>query len=317
MSATVDLKGKDKRRLDFVERCPECNSPNLVRNYEKGELVCGDCGLVIFERLMDRGPDWRAFTREETWKKKRVGPPTTLMIHDKGLSTIIDWRGRDAQGRKLKVKRRLEVFRWRRWQIRSRIHGSLDRNLAQAMNELERIGSQLELPRNIMEEASLIYRKAAEMGLVRGRSIISVMAASIYAACRIKNLPRTLDEISVFTRSSVKDVARCYRLILKEVKVKVPLVNAESYISRIASSLNLSGAVQGRAAEILKEARKARITSGKDPSGLAAASLYIASIIEGERRTQKQLASAAGVTEVTVRNRYKDLVLKLEIELPT
>lgn len=299
-----------------IDKCPECGSTRLIKNFERGEIVCADCGLVITEKLIDMGPEWRAFTPEEKQKRSRVGSPITLTVHDKGLSTVIDWRDKDAFGKKLEPKRRIEVIRWRKWQIRTRVHSSLDRNLAQAMSELDRISSQLGLPKGIKEEAAVIYRRAVEKGLVRGRSIEAVMAASIYAACRIRGIPRTLDEIAKFTRAGRKDVARCYRLLLREVNVKVPLSDPEAFIPRIASDLDLSGTVQRRAADIVRMAKAMGITAGKDPAGLAAAAIYIASLLENERRTQKEIAHAARVTEVTVRNRYKELVKKLKIELP-
>jgi len=316
MSTGIDDAKKKKLKLTIIEKCPECGSTHLIRNYERGEIVCTNCGLVITEKIIDTGPEWRAFTPEEKQKRSRVGSPITLTVHDKGLSTVIDWRDKDAFGKKLEPRRRIEVIRWRKWQIRTRVHSSIDRNLAQAMSELDRISSQLGLPKSIKEEAAVIYRKAVEKGLVRGRSIEAVMAASIYAACRTQKIPRTIDEIAKFTRSGRKDVARCYRLLLREVDIKVPLADAEAFIPRIASDLHLSGMVQRRAAEIVRAAKAYGITAGKDPAGLAAAAIYIASLLENEKRTQKEIAHAARVTEVTVRNRYKELVRKLKIELP-
>ncbi|MEM2136907.1 MAG: transcription initiation factor IIB [Candidatus Methanomethylicia archaeon] len=314
MSVKVD--NEEEAPLPIIEKCPECGSTHLIRNYERGEIVCTNCGLVISEKMVDTGPEWRAFTPEERQKRSRVGSPTTLTVHDKGLSTVIDWRDKDAMGKKLEPKRRIDVIRWRKWQIRTRVHSSIDRNLAQAMSELDRISAQLSLPKSIKEEAAVIYRKAVGRGLVRGRSIEAVMAASIYAACRTQKLPRTLEEIAKYNRSGRKDVARCYRLILKEIGVRIPLADAETFIPRIASELNLGGSIQSKATEIVRKAKGMAITAGKDPAGLAAAAIYIAALLENERRTQKEIAHAAKVTEVTVRNRYKELVKKLKIPLP-
>ena len=313
----LSSKSKDtKHNIMVLEKCPECGGTSFFRDYSRGEIVCSNCGLIISEYIIDSGPEWRAFTSDEQLKKSRIGSPMTLTIHDKGLSTVIDWRGFDAYGRKLKPKRRIEVMRWRKWQLRSSVYSSIARNLVQAMSILDRICSQLGLPKSLREEAALIYRKAVEKGLVRGRSIESMMAASIYGACRIKKIPRTLDEIAVFTKYARKDVARCYRLLLKEVDLNVSLVDSNAFIPRIASELKLSGSVQHKAFEIIQEAKSKFITAGKDPKGLAAASLYIASILEGEKITQKEIAKVAMVTEVTVRNRYKGLVRKLNIVLP-
>jgi len=210
----------------------------------------------------------------------------------------------------------LEILRWRKWQIRARIQSSVDRNLAQAMNELERIGNQLGVPKSVKDEASVIYRKAVEKGLVRGRSIESVVAAAIYAACRRMKIARTLDEIAVYTKANRKEVARCYRLLLKELTIDVPVSDPVDYVTRIAALLQLSGATIKTSVEILNKAKEKGLTAGKDPAGLAAAAVYIAALLNDERKTQKEIASVAGVTEVTVRNRYKELLQQLKLELP-
>ena len=255
--------------------------------------------------------------REEKEKRSRVGGPLNQTIHDRGLSTLIDWKDKDAMGRTLDPKKRLEVLRWRKWQIRARIQSSIDRNLAQAMNELERIANLLNVPKPVKDEAALIYRKAVEKGLVRGRSIESVVAAAIYAACRRLKIARTLDEISQFTKANRKEVARCYRLLLKELDISVPVSDPKDHVTRIGSLLGLSGATMKKAAEILEKAKELGLTAGKDPAGLAAAAIYIASLLNEERRTQKEIAQVAGVTEVTVRNRYKELIQELKIQIPS
>ncbi len=294
----------------------KCPPDKIVFDPERGEYICIETGEVLEEHVVDQGPEWRAFTPEEKERRSRVGGPLTPTVHDKGLSTVIDWRDRDATGKKLEPKKRLEVLRWRKWQIRARIQSSIDRNLAQAMNELERISSLLGLPRSIKEEAALIYRKAVEKGLVRGRSIESIVAAAVYAACRRLKVPRTLDEIAIYTKADRKEVARCYRLLLRELGVRVPIADPIDHVPRIAALLGLSGATMKTAIEILRKARDKGITAGKDPAGLAAAAIYIAALLNDERRTQKEIAQVAGVTEVTVRNRYKELAKELGITLP-
>ncbi len=296
-------------------RCPICGSTRFVQDYQRGEIICEVCGYVFTERIVDRGPEWRAFTPEEREKRSRVGSPLTRLTPD-SLVTMIDWKGKDYTGRELSLKRKLESLRWRKWQIRIRMQTSIERNLAQAVNELQRIGSQLGLPRHVMDQALDIYRQALEKGLVRGRSIESIMAAAIYAACRMYKIPRTLDEIARYTKSGRKDVARCYRLLLREINLKVPLADPIDYVPRIAEQLKLSGMCVRKAIEILKEAKKRGLTAGKDPAGLAAAAIYIASLLLGEVRTQKEIAQAARVTEVTVRNRYKELAKELDIKIP-
>jgi transcription initiation factor TFIIB len=191
----------------------------------------------------------------------------------------------------------------------------MDRNLAYAMSELDRLSSQIGIPRTVKETAAVIYRKAIERHLIRGRSIEAMIAAAVYAAARIRRVPRTLDEIAKNSRISKKELGRCYRLIIRELQIRIPLANPNDYIIRFSAELRLSGHTAQRAIEIIDQAKENGLTAGKDPTGLAAASIYIAGIIEGERRTQREIAETATVTEVTVRNRYKELVRRLGIEI--
>jgi transcription initiation factor TFIIB len=297
------------------DKCPECGSANLIHDYDTGETVCGDCGLVLYEQMMDKGPEWRTFTQEEKASRSRVGMPTSYSVHDKGLSTAIGQIDRDAFGRKLPLSTRLLMWRLRKWQIRSRAHSSVDRNLAQAMAELDRLSDKVYIPRPIKEKAAVIYRKALDKSLVRGRSIAAITAAAAYAACRGSETPRALHEIAEASLVDKKDVARCYRLLLRELDMHMPIAHPLTYVSKIAERTGISGKTQGIAIRILREARKKRAAAGKDPMGLAAAALYIACLQNNEKKTQKDIAEAAGVTEVTVRNRYKTLKRQLKLEL--
>ena len=299
-----------------VDKCPECASKNFVHDYDTGETVCGTCGLVLYEQMLDKGPEWRAFTQQEKTSRSRVGSPSSYSIHDKGLSTAISQVDRDAFGRKLPLTTRVLMWRLRKWQIRSRVHSSIDRNLAQAMSELDRLSGKVYIPPPIKEKAAVMYRKALDKGLVRGRSIASVAAAALYAACRGSGTPRTLREIAEASLVDKKDVARCYRLLLRELDVHMPIADPLTYVSKIAEKTGISGKTQGVAIAILREARRKRAVAGKDPMGLAAAALYIACLQNNEKKTQKDIAEAAGVTEVTVRNRYKTLKKQLNLQLP-
>ncbi len=299
---------------DVLMRCP---SGNIIYDEVRGEWICADSGEVIAEHVIDRGPEWRAFTAEEKEQRSRAGGPINIALHDSGLSTVIDWYDRDASGRRLDLKRRLEIIRIRKWHSRTRVQSNVDRNIIQALNELDRIANQLGLPRVVREEAAIIYRRAVERELVRGRAIESMVAAALYAACRIHGVPRTLDEISKFTKSGRKEVARCYRLLVRELTLKIPIVDAAEHAQRIAFILGLSGATVKTAVEIIQKARELGVTAGRDPAGVAAAAVYIAALLNDERRTQKEVAMAAGVTEVTVRNRYKELMKALGTEEQT
>jgi transcription initiation factor TFIIB len=313
MSKTQEVS-KPHQRL--VEACQECASKNLVHDYDTGETICGDCGLVLYQQMLDKGPEWRAFTLQEKTSRSRVGAPTSYSIHDKGLSTTISQIDRDAFGRKLPIATRLQMWRLRKWQIRSRVHSSTDRNLAQAMSELDRLSGSVHVPVQIKEKAAFIYRKALEKQLVRGRSINSIVAATLYVACRGNGMARSLREISEASLADKKDVARCYRLLLKELDFKMPIADPLTYVSKIAEKNLISGKTQGAAIAILREARLKRVVAGKDPMGLAAAALYIACLQNKEKKTQKDIADASGVTEVTVRNRYKALKKQLNLEVP-
>jgi transcription initiation factor TFIIB len=197
--------------------------------------------------------------------------------------------------------------RLKRWDTRARIYASVERNLSQAMAELDRLADKLHIPKAVKEEAALIYRKALSEGLVRGRSIAAIAAASIYAACRITRTPKTLREIVEASLRSEREISRSYRIIIQELKTKLPIDDPVKYVSKIASKVNIGQKVQNEAVGILREARRRGIAAGKGPVGLAAAALYVATLLQGKEITQRELAEASGVTEVTIRNRYKGL----------
>jgi transcription initiation factor TFIIB len=275
-----------------------------------------NCGLVLTDRIIDEGPEWRAFDQEQRDKRARVGAPLTFTIHDKGLSTMIDWRNRDSYGKDLAPKRRAQIYRLRKWQRRIRVSDATERNLAYALSELDRMASSLGLPRNVREIAAMLYRRAVEQRLIRGRSIEGVAAAALYAACRQSRIPRTLDEVAEVSRVGKKEIGRSYRFIARELRLSIPPTSPIDYVPRFISELKLLGEVQAEAIQILKQAANKGLTSGRGPTGVAAAAIYVASVLANSRRTQREVAAVARVTEVTVRNRYKELVEKLDLEVP-
>jgi len=309
------LADKEKQKIEETVKCPECGSSFILRDHSRAELVCSNCGFVIDEDLIDYAPEWRAFDSEQREKRSRVGAPMTYMLHDKGLSTMIDWKNRDSYGKSIPTRNRAQIYRLRQWQRKIRISNALERNLMVALSALDRMSSGLGLPRTVRETAAMIYRKAALRNLIRGRSAEGITAASLYAACRQCNVPRTLDEISKAAHMSKKEIGRNYRFIARELKLKLLPTSPQDYISRFCSDLKLSSDVQVKTLEILKEAAKHELTSGRGPTGIAAAALYIATVLCGERRTQKNIAEVLGVTEVTIRNRYKELAEKLDIDI--
>lgn len=315
MEKNSSVHEKHRQIQDSQEHrpCPECGEKDVIRDQSRGEVTCVNCGLVLDENAIDSGPEWRAFTSEERDKRARTGSPVNYALQDHDLSTMIDWRNRDAAGRQITSNRRAEIYRLRKWQRRSRVHSSIERNLASAMSELDRLSSQLGVSRTVKETAAVMYRRALERRLIRGRSIDAMIAAAMYAACRLREAPCTLDEIAYHSRINRKELGRCYRLLLRRLDVRMPVSQPTNFIPRFAQSLGLSSRVQRRAVKILEDAKAKGITAGKDPTGLAASSLYISAIMEGERRTQREIAEVAHVTEVTVRNRYKELVRELQL----
>ena len=302
-----------RQQIEEIMSCPECGCRHLSKDYSRAELVCSKCGFVVDEDIIDHGPEWRAFDHEQREKRSRTGPPMTYTLHDKGLSTIIGWTNRDAYGKAIPSKNRAQLYRLRKWQRRVRISDATERNLSVALSGIDRLASSMGLPRAVRETAAVIYRKAALKKLVRGRSIQGVIAASLYAACRQCHVPRTLDEISTVAQVPRKEIGRNYRYISRELELKLMPTTPKDYISRFCSELKLSSFVQAKTLEILEYAANQELTSGRGPTGLAAASLYISSVLCEERRTQRAVAEIAGVTEVTIRNRYKELAQKLNI----
>jgi transcription initiation factor TFIIB len=308
-------QNKNRQTVEETLRCPKCGCTHLSKDYSRAELVCEKCGLVIDAEIIDHGPEWRAFDSDQREKKARTGSPMTYTMHDKGLSTVIGWQNRDSYGKSIPTRNRAQLYRLRKWQTRTRISDGTERNLAIALAALDRMSSALSLPRSVRETAAMIYRKAVSRKLIRGRSIEGVTAAVLYAACRQCNVPRTLDEISGISNMPKKEIGRNYRNISRKLELKLLPTTPQDYISRFCSQLSLSNDVQSKTNEILKKAASKELTSGRGPTGLAAASLYIASVLCGERRTQREVAEIAGVTEVTIRNRYKELAKKLDIDI--
>ncbi|MFX0136671.1 MAG: transcription initiation factor IIB family protein [Candidatus Hodarchaeota archaeon] len=296
--------------------CPECfNETNIISDYSTGDQICGECGLVITEKIIDQGPEWRAFNVTERDKRARTGSPISMTVFDKGLSTMIDSHDKDYYGNKIKPKKRAQIYRMRKWDNRTRIHDAIAKNLSKAMSELDRLSSQLEIPKDIKQEAAFLYRKALDSGKIKGRNIAGMMTAALYAACRLRNMPRTFDDFQKFSKLSKKSLRKFYRIFVETMNIKVPLADPKSYVPRFCASLKLSNHVQNKVYEILTDIKGKNISSGRDPTKLTAAAIYIAGILEGEKRTQKEIARVANISEVTLRNRYKEIAKILKIRL--
>ncbi len=291
-------------------KCPDCGSYQFIEDPIRAELICRKCGLVMKEELIDTGQEWRAFDSEQMSKRARSGAPLTFTKHDKGMTTEIG-KGL-GELYKVPTKKRAQYYRLTKWH--KRLIRSKDRNLSFALSELQRIVSFLNLSRSMHERIARYYGEAVDKGLVRGRSIESVIAALTYVVCREFGSPRAIDEIAQASGVDRREIGRTYRYIARELKLRILPADPITYIPRFCSMLGLSDKVQAKAIEILKKAKKHDITSGKGPTGVAAAAIYIACVLSDEKRTQREVADICGITEVTIRNRYKELVEKLGIE---
>ncbi len=310
-----DFPERQLAKHERVTHCPSCGSSDIVFDNERGELVCNNCGLVIEENITDTGPEWRAFDSDQRNARARTGAPIKYTKPNRGLVTEIDLYNKDIRGVRIPSKRQAQLYRMRKWHKRASIASSSERNYLIALPELTRVSSYLGLPENIRESAALLYRKCVQNNLIRGRPIETVVQAVIYAACREAGMPRTLDEISNISGLQKKEIGRAYRVISHELGLKIPLTDPISYVPRYVTALKLSGEAQEKSIVLLKDAMKKGLVSGRSPTGVSAAAVYIAGALAGERRTQKEVADVAGVTEVTIRNRYRELKEQLNIDV--
>jgi transcription initiation factor TFIIB len=295
-----------------IDICNECGK-DIFFDENRGLLVCEECGLVHSEKHIDRGPEWRAFDADQKKKRTRTGAPMTYMIHDKGLSTMIDWKNRDIFGKEIPAKLRGQIYRLRKWQSRIRVSDATERNLTFALSELDRMASNLDLQKNLRECSAKIYRDAVEAHLIRGRSIEGVAAASLYAACRMFKVPRTLNEIAEVARVDKKEIGRSFRFISNELSLELNPTKPIDFLTRFISELGLTNNCQKTAKIIIRMAEERGLTSGRGPTGVCAAAIYASCILSNERRTQRKIARVSCVTEVTVRNRFSELVENLNL----
>jgi len=292
-----------EREIDLDDVDPE----DVVRTSD-GELIHEETGLILEDDQIDRGPEWRAFTHSERQDKSRVGAPTTKTMHDKGLTTTIDWKNEDAYGRSLSSEKRSQMHRLRKWQERIRTKDAGERNLQFALSEVDRMASAMGVPRAVREVASVMYRQALNEDLIRGRSIEGVSTAALYAACRKEGIPRSLEEIAEVSRVKRKEIGRTYRYISQELGLEMRPVDPKKYVPRFSSQLDLSEEVQTKAKEIIDTTAGQGLLSGKSPTGFAAAAIYAASLLCDQKKTQREVADVAQVTEVTIRNRYQEQI---------
>lgn len=285
--------------------CPECGGTRFQEDERHGETVCANCGLVLSEGAIDQGPDWRAFDPQQRQERARAGPGRTIMRHDHGLGSQIGY-GRDAHGKNVRGKTKAQLGRMRRYHRQATYRPGADRNVVRALSEIERITHALNLPDTVAETAATMYRRAQAEGFLHGRSIEATAAACVYAAARFQQLPRPLDTVADQAQASKDDLARTYRRLSEKLQLAVPITYPADLLPSFTSKLDLPATVQERARRLIEASEEERLV-GKNPASVAAAALYRAGQQLGHGVTQKEIAGAAGVTEVTVRARLKDL----------
>lgn len=287
--------------------CPEC-SGRIIPDAEHGETACAECGLVLDEDTLDRGPEWRVFTDDETAEQSRVGAPMTPLMHDKGLSTMIGWQDTDVYGNRISPRKRTQLQRLRTWDERYRTKNAHERNLKHALGEIDRMASALGLSTPCRKMAGLLYRRAVTEDLLPGRSIESMTTACLYAAARQYGTPRTLVEFTSVSRVEKIPIQRAYRYLSRELKLEIEPVDPLQYVRQFASTLDVSDESERVARSLLETAKEQDVHSGKSPAGLAAAALYAATNLTNEKLTQDRVSEAARVSRITIRNRYQELL---------
>lgn len=293
-----------------MDICKACGSKQTIVDYKHGEVLCKNCGLVLIDTLFDFGPEWRAFDEEQMNKRARTGGPLRFAKQNIGLTTEIDRYDRDIKGSAIPSERKAQLYRLRKWQRRSRMGTSVDRNLSIALPELDRMCAHLNVPDNIKEECARLYRKCVNKGIVRGRSIESVIAAIIYLISRTHKLPKTLEELEGVSGVTRKDIGRSYRTICRRLGMRMPVITAADYVPRLASERGISGETEAKAMELLEKARRCGIIAGKVPISIAAAAIYLAAKITEDKQAQK-IKGFTDVPESAIKSRYDELMREL------
>jgi transcription initiation factor TFIIB len=293
---------------DYDVKCnlDTCKTYPAITDSERGEIVCGGCGLILVQNLADASYENKGYSQEDFMKQSRTGPATSLTMFDKGLSTVIG-SNKDSSGNTLSNKTKYEFNRLRTWDQRSKSRKTA--TLSKAFTLLHSMKTKLGIPDNVVENAAYIYRKIVSAKLTRGRTMSSLISASLYAACRQNNIPRTLDDIADAGNVERRILSRDLRTIIRKLELNLNQYDTSSFISKISNNMNLKEKTKRGAFEILKRCEEKEITAGKHPVAQAAASLYISCIINGERMSQKKFSLEAGVSDVTIRNRA-DLIKK-------
>ncbi len=287
---------------DYDVKCQidTCKTYPMITDSERGEIVCGGCGLILVQNMSDTSYENNGYTLEGFMKIARTGPATSLTMFDKGLSTVIG-TNKDFSGNALPSKTKYEFNRLRTWDQRSKSRNTA--SLSKAFTLLHGMKTKLGIPNNVVENAAYIYRKIVSAKLTRGRTMTSLISASLYAACRENNIPRTLDDIAKAGNVERRTLSRDLRTIIKKLGLNLNQYDTNSFITKISNNMNLKEKIKRDAFDILKRCEKEEITAGKHPVAQAAASLYISCIMNGVKISQKKFSEESGVSDVTIRNR--------------
>jgi len=287
---------------DYDVKCQldTCKTYPVITDSERGEIVCGGCGLILVQNISDTSYENSGYTLEGFMKLARTGPATSLTMYDRRLSTVIG-NNKDFSGNALSSKTKYEFNRLRTWDQRSKSRNTA--TLSKAFTLLHGMKTKLGIPDNVVENAAYIYRKIVNAKLTRGRTMTSLVSASLYAACRENSIPRTLDDIANAGNVERRILSRDLRTIIKKLGLNLNQYDTATFITKISNNMNLKEKIKRDAFEILKRCEKEEITAGKHPVAQAAASLYISCIMNGEKISQKKFSVESGVSDVTIRNR--------------
>ncbi len=289
------------------EECSLCNSKAVVYDVDNSEVVCSECGMVLHDNIEYLSPECRTYSGFDIENKSRIGTPTSLAFHDMGLSTFISYSNVDANGATISPEQLSKVHRMRRWNKISNNNRSYHRNLKNAFSILGTIKGKLSLSDALIEKSAYNYRKALDKHIIKGRSIRAVVVASVYAACRELRIPRTLDEIAEAANTDLVFAGKCYRLLVRYMKLDLPVIDSNAYLAKIANKAGVSATTYRCGLEMLSVIKENPISFGKDPYALAVAVLYAACLKQGEKVGQAQIAVAGDTSIVTLRKRVQDV----------
>lgn len=274
--------------------CPRHPEAPLIEDYRAGDMICPECGLVVGDRVVDVGSEWRTFSNDKDSKDmSRVGDAENSLLSGSDLSTIIERpAGMSGDDGFAKMSNRKTM-------------NNADRVLISAFREISTMADRINLPKNIVDRSNKLFKQVYESKSLKGRANDAISAACLYIACRQEGVPRTFKEICAISRISKKEIGRCFKLIVKNLETSVDLITSGDFMSRFCSNLNLPNVVQKAATYIARKAVDIDLVSGRSPISVAAAAIYMASQASEEKRSQKEISEIAGVAEVTIRQAYK------------